>query len=108
MRKSWQKQNGGISTLQRFTLSKKLGSAINPVGKQTHSPRSLKSCCLKRQQGDMPGLFLETEYRITYCLWVTINLQKSMLSKAADFHYQLVLCMLSFNNPAGIIDFFFF
>lgn len=30
----------------------------------------------------------------------------SVLSKAASSHYQLALCMLSFSNPAGIIDFF--
>ena len=34
VRKSWQKQNGCSSTLQKFTLSKKLGSEIKAVEKQ--------------------------------------------------------------------------
>lgn len=33
MGKSWQKQNGHTSTLQRFTLSKKSGSEIKAVEK---------------------------------------------------------------------------
>ena len=101
MIKSWKKQNGGSSTLQRFTLSKKLGSEIKAVEIQTHSPMPLKSCCRKIQRGDIPGSFPETGYRITYCLWVTVNPQMSVLSKAADFLYQIAVCMLNFNTLLG-------
>lgn len=58
MRKSQKKQNGSSGTLQRFTLSKKLGSEIKAVEKQTHLPMPFESCCLRYSNETCQAYFL--------------------------------------------------